>query len=212
MALGATTPARSDAADSSGMAVATGTIEWRLLVSPLAGLAEADDVCVVRPSRTSDFHAVLIDPAVHGDPGRAVRRRALDAVPGDSDGLFARIREALAGSGGASVAVVDVTRARRRFRLAAIGPIHAVVVGSSVTRFAGAPGIVGMGRPTSPARLDVTWAPGSWAVVASDGLLERWDLDRLVPGPVDSIDLIEDSLRTRGRLPDDGSALILRSV
>jgi hypothetical protein len=194
------------------MAVATGTIEWRHLASPLAGLAEPDNVCVVRAIRGPDFAAVLIKPAVHGDPGRIARRLAIDALDGPLDGVFGRVRAALAGTAGASVAVVEVKPVLRRFTLTAIGAITAVVVGSETARFAGAPGIVGVGRPISPARLDVGWDAGSWAVLATDGLLERWELDRLAGGPVEALDPIVQSLRTRGRFPDDGSALILRSV
>jgi hypothetical protein len=108
--------------------------------------------------------------------------------------------------------VVDVRPALRRLTLTAIGAITAVVVGSETTRFAGAPGIVGVGRPISPARLDVAWGAGSWAVLATDGLLERWELERLAAVPVETLDPIVQSLRVRGRFPDDGSALILRSA
>jgi hypothetical protein len=194
------------------MSVATGTIVWRHLASPLAGLDEPEDVCVVRAVRVPDFAAVLVKPAAHGAPAQNVRRLAIDALDGDHGGAFARIRVALAGTAGASVAVVEVRPALRRFTLSAIGAITAVVVGSETTRFAGAPGIVGVGRPISPARLDVPWGPGSWAVVATDGLLERWELGRLAAVPVDTLDPIVRSLRARGRFPDDGSALILRSV
>lgn len=201
------------------MTRAVGRLEWTLLATPLAGLAEPDDACLVREAGGgSGFRAVLVGPAAHGEAGRRARRRALAALRGGGDGgLFPRIHRALAGTTGASVGVIGIAAGGGCLTLEAIGSIRAVVgggaegAGEGPTRFAGAPGIVGVGRPIPPAALELAgWRRGGWAVVACDGLLERWDLERLDGGPRDSLDRIVAELRRGGRDPDDGAALVLR--
>jgi hypothetical protein len=194
------------------MAPAAPTFRWKVVSTPLATLGDAEDSCVVRSS-SRRLEAMLVDPLVHGERGRAIRRRALAAVAAAGqnwDALFHQLHRRLAGSGGASVAVLRIDPRARRLWFRGTGRIRGRVIAPVPVVLESGPGIVGVGRPVAPASVEVPWEPGTVTFLAVDGVVEGWDLAPLRFRGASSLD--EVALRlvgTRGRLPDDATLLLV---
>lgn len=191
------------------MTVATPPLQWKLLVTPLGGLEEPEDLGLVRLDGR-EVGAFLVDPGAHGKPGLEIRRRVEQALPGDPADLYLRLHRKLAGSAGASLAMLRILPAEGVVHFSGVGTIRGLIVSSGAHRFRSAAGVLGVGLPVPPVRLEARWGPGSWAILASDGLVEGWDLDRLRLHPFRSIDGLVHRIRQLGpRLPDDASMLLI---
>ncbi|WPL15916.1 Stage II sporulation protein E (SpoIIE) [Thiorhodovibrio winogradskyi] len=123
----------------------------------------------------------VADGLGHGPEAQRAAVTALDELRQASPGLelaelFARCDQALIGTRGVALAVVDVRPDAGQVLHASVGNVRTLLIHQDkVRRLGGARGIVGAGfRALRPERFVL--APGDWLVLYSDGIAENADL------------------------------------
>ncbi|MGZ4501273.1 MAG: ATP-binding SpoIIE family protein phosphatase [Nocardioidaceae bacterium] len=153
------------------------------LTRTLAGESECGDAYAVRAAEDG-WLLLSVDGLGHGPlaaHAAAAATRCFYASAGVAPGLvMAELHRGLARTRGAAAAVAHLDTRRRRLTYAAVGNISGRIVlpgrgrggsRSLVTH----PGIVGHNVRTTETTYDLE--PGSWVVLHSDGLTEKWDVD-----------------------------------
>ncbi len=126
-------------------------------------------------------------------------------------GLLSELHRGISGTRGAAVAVARIDLDRLRLSYAAIGNISGRLIGAGRPRgLVTHPGIVGHNvQRTTETHYDLE--PGTWVVLHSDGLNERWDVAEL-PGLLAHSPLLVAAtlMREAGVRRDDASVLAMK--
>jgi anti-sigma regulatory factor (Ser/Thr protein kinase) len=189
--------------------------EWAVICRPCEDeRVSGDDAFVARDER--GLFVVVADGLGHGPDARAPASAATEiarAARGESTGsIFERADEALAGTRGTTLSVVDIDEPSGSLRHAGVGNVVTHVVGARGSRsFVGSATIVGQSRAAralSVAREQCPIDPGDVVIVATDGLRTALtidaDLRRRHP-----ILVAHHLLKTHGRDNDDATVVVV---
>ncbi len=191
------------------------TIEHLIRVLPLSGVREPSDAGLVVES---DYGAIvaLIDAAGQGPAAAAVARRVLEIVRRVATrsvaDAFLEVHRALEAGPGVSLAIARLDFAASTIEFVGVGRVYSVVVGSVDRVFTSVPGTVGVGLPKAPEPLTVRFGSGDLMALAVDGVVDAWDLAKLRrrTDRLDLPSLVQKISGLPGRLPDDGSVVLVR--
>lgn len=189
--------------------------EHLIRVLPLSGVREPSDAGLVMETDHGAIVA-LIDSAGQGRAAvgsawtalEIVRRLATSSVPG----AFLAVHQALAAGPGVSLAIARLDFAGSTIEFMGVGRVYSVVAGSVDRVFTSIPGTVGVGLPKAPEPVTVRFGSGDLLALAVDGLVDAWDLAKL-RRRTDRLDLpalVQRISGIPGRLPDDGSVVLVR--
>lgn len=178
------------------------------------GEEECGDAVLSRP--VDDGWLLLsVDGLGHGPlaarAAHATTRGFLDSQQTSPRVLMEEMHRAAAGTRGAAVGVAHVEPAHGRLSYSGVGNISGRILSAGRVRgLVTHPGILGHkpGRPTET-RYDLE--PGSWVVLHSDGLTERWDV-HAYPGILGHSPLLLAAtlMRDAGIRRDDASILTMK--
>ncbi len=189
--------------------------QWQVLATPLPGVRELTDAHSVAESRGA-LTALLIDGHGQGQSALATSRTALAAVRPNLDQppaiMFARTHGRLLDTPGVSLVCARISAAGERLDFCGIGRLHAVLVARSrVVSLASVPGVLGVGRSVPPRPLVLPWTRESLLVLASDGLVDRWDLGRVhcfARAPL--AEVVRGLIQPFQRVPEDVTLIVIR--
>jgi anti-sigma regulatory factor (Ser/Thr protein kinase) len=160
---------------------------------------------------------LVVDGLGHGQGAAEASRaavRAFDAHPGAAPAeMIDSLHDALHGTRGAAAAVIEIDVDKRCARFAGIGNISGSISSPEGSQnMVSHHGIVGH-QIRKVQEFTYDWPEGALLVLHSDGLTERWDLDRY-PGLVTrDLSLVAGILyRDFARRTDDATVLVAREV
>ncbi|MGZ4436218.1 MAG: SpoIIE family protein phosphatase [Nocardioidaceae bacterium] len=186
------------------------------LTRTLAGETECGDAYAVR--RTPDGWLLLsVDGLGHGSlaarAATAATRIFRDSAAVSPGALLGELHRGLSGTRGAAAAIGHLDLVHGRLTYSATGNIAGRLVTAGRHRgLVTHPGIVGHNaRAARETTYDLE--PGSWVVMHSDGLTEKWDIGDY-PGLLDHSPLVVAAtlLREAGVHRDDASVLVAKAV
>lgn len=186
------------------------------LTRTLAGESECGDAYAFRAT-DDGWLALAVDGLGHGPlaarAAHAATRGFLASDQKAPPAVLAELHRATAGTRGAAVAVAHLDLERNRLAYAALGNISGRMLGPGRQRgLVTHPGIVGH-HPLRCTETIYDLEPGSWVVMHSDGLTDRWELDTY-PGILDHSPLLVAAtlMRDAGVRRDDASVLAMKAV
>lgn len=155
-----------------------------------------------------------VDGLGHGPQARVPALRAVATVRENKthplDTIFTMCDHALEGTRGAAMSLVLVDPARESLTYAGIGNVTIHVVGEERRRLRTLPGIIGggLGKVTVES---THFTQGDTLIIHSDGISDRFDLDRYTRRVLSDVQLLAEALARDYRNPrDDASILIAR--
>lgn len=186
------------------------------LTRTIAGETECGDAHAARA--TEDGLLLLsVDGLGHGPLAADAAAAAMRCFYASTDvaprPVMAELHRGLARTRGAAVAVAHLDLRRRELAYAAVGNISGRIVAPGRRRaLVTQPGIVGHNAPM-PTAVRYDLEPGSWVVLHSDGLTEKWDTDDY-PGILGRAPelLAATLMRDAAIRRDDASVLVARAV
>lgn len=186
------------------------------LTRTIEGEAECGDAYALRPTEDG-WLALSVDGLGHGPlaahAATAATRCFLVSTETSPRAVMMELHRATAGTRGAAVAVAHLDLAQGRLTYAGIGNIAGRIVTPGKARgLVTHPGIVGHNART-PTETVYELEPGSWVVLHSDGLNDRWTTDAY-PGILDHSPLLLAAtlMRDAGVRRDDASVLAMRAT
>jgi anti-sigma regulatory factor (Ser/Thr protein kinase) len=181
----------------------------------LDGEAECGDAYALRPT-DDGWLAMSVDGLGHGPlaarAAEAATRCFLSSSERSPGAVMAELHRATAGTRGAAVAIAHLDLAQGRLGYAGIGNIAGRIVTPGRARgLVTHPGIVGHNARTHTETV-YDLEPGSWVVLHSDGLSEKWNIDTY-PGILGHSPLLLAAtlMRDAGVRRDDASVLAMRA-
>ena len=190
------------------------SLQWTVIANPFPGQRAPSGRWAVF-QEGGRIVAALLDPCRQSREALVVgRSAALLSAPGvDPAERFHRLHRALSGTQGASLAIVELDADRSRLSFYGLGAIRARIDASGDSIWLeSAPGLLGVGRPVIPSRVDASWPPDAALLLVSDGVVERWPLDTIPPAAAMPPEVFAAEVTALlGRLPDDGVMLVLRA-
>jgi hypothetical protein len=121
----------------------------------------------------------------------------------------------LAGTVGASALVARIRPTEERLDFCGVGRLRALMVAprSGALELASNPGVLGIGRPIVPHGSVFPWTRDSLLVLASDGVVDQWDLSRVrafARAPL--AEVVRGLIEPFGRVPDDVTLMVIRET
>lgn len=184
------------------------------LTRPLAGEEECGDAYAVRRTRVG-WLLLSVDGLGHGPLAARAANQATrifrESAEESPRALMTALHAGLTGTRGAAAAVGHLDQAARRLHYTGVGNIAGRLVGAGRARgLLTFPGIVGHNAHTIK-EMAYDLEPGSWVVMHSDGLSDKWSPDD-TPGLLDRSPLVVAAtlMRDAAVHRDDASILVAR--
>jgi hypothetical protein len=198
------------------MPTVVGAFQWEVLVAPLPGVREPTDAHWIGESKGT-LTAVLARGQGQGQSALTASNLAVAVLRTHATdpptGLMARAHGRLADTVGASALIARIRASEERLDFCGVGRLRAVLVaprGGALELVSG-PGVLGIGRAVAPRGAVFPWTRDSLLVLASDGVVDHWDLSRaraFARAPL--AEVVRGLIEPFGRVPDDVSLVVIR--
>jgi hypothetical protein len=181
---------------------------------PLSGVREPLDRVTV-DELDQVVYVTLIDANGQGRPAADAVARAHGVVSrtlrtGVAE-TFVQVHRALEGRSGVSLGILRIRRAPRQMDFFGLGRVYGVVAGQADETLVSEPGTLGLGLPKVPSPITMAYQPGDLVALASDGLIDTWELAALWRNrDAELVALVNQAAGPQGRLPEDGSIVLVR--
>jgi hypothetical protein len=183
--------------------------------TPLSGLTHAPDRVLLLEDDPVLVVAV-IDAVGQGtaalrsvETAEAIANRVLRAAMAEA---FVEVHQALVGRPGVSLGVARIDFEARRLTFAGVGRVYGLLAGRAAETLLSEPGTLGVGLPKVPVGQTFAFGPGDLLCLATDGLVDIWDVAPLWRHPAASLPfLLGCAAGAVNRLPDDASIVMVRA-
>lgn len=190
------------------------SIEHCVLSRSFPGETANGDGCLIKHSASHVLIAV-VDGVGHGELAEEASQRALDCIDGHFDkpfmDIFTRLHDLLKETRGAVVTLVRLDKDQRTLEHAGVGNVEVRTHPREKSGLMNQPGTLGFGRFKQPRVSKTVWPVGTTLLLHTDGISQKWSLDRFPDLLSCSVSTIAHYLMRNFRLQtDDATILVLR--
>jgi hypothetical protein len=198
------------------MPTVLGAFQWEVFVAPLPGVREPTDAHWIGESKGT-LTVVLARGQGQGQSALTASNLALAVLRTHANepptALLSRAHARLADTVGASALIARIRPGEERLDFCGVGRLRALLVAprAGALELASRAGVLGVGRAIVPHGSVFPWTRDSLLVLASDGVVDQWDLSRVrafARAPL--AEVVRGLIEPFGRVPDDVTLVVIR--
>jgi len=198
------------------MPTVLGAFRWEIFFAPLPGVREPTDAHWIGESKGT-LTVVLARGQGQGQSALTASNVALGVLRTHANdppsALLARAHARLADTVGASALIARIRPSEERLDFSGVGRLRAMLVAprAGALELVSGPGVLGIGRAVAPHGSVFPWTRDSLLVIASDGVVDQWDLSRVrafARAPL--AEVVRGLIEPFGRVPDDVTLMVIR--